>query len=90
MGDLEKRLRGWSRIMRAADLPKHPDDHRVADLLQEAAEALAGLPEREGWVLVPREPTEEMLDGVLGTNTCVSRHAARIIFGAMLRAAPKP
>jgi hypothetical protein len=42
----------------------------------------------EGWVLVPREPTEEMLDAVFGTSVVLSRHAARILYAAMLSKAP--
>lgn len=43
MTNLIARLQGWSRILRAADLPPDPDDIRVPDLLGEAAAEIESL-----------------------------------------------
>lgn len=74
-------------LARTGRLPSIP---LPADLLRTL---IAGPPEREGWVLVPREPTEEMTTagveagvraGYKGNPWCPEAYAA------MLSAAPKP
>lgn len=58
--------------------------------LADRLEALSGLLEREGWVLVPREPTEAMLHAAQDAVISTGWDQARDCFTAMLSAAPNP
>ena len=84
--ELARRLRAYLR-----QLAPHQQDREAAKLIEEAA---ALLESREGWVMVPREPTEEMSD--VGAREGVDAyhdmrhwvHIAPRIYKAMLAAAP--
>lgn len=53
-----------------------------------------GLSVHDGWVLVPREPTEHMLEQIYKAGKLLDEidlwPAAEIIYNAMLSAAPQP
>jgi hypothetical protein len=92
-----------------SDEPYEPGELRVGrhmmremiTALADRLEALAGPMEREGWVLVPREPTEAMInaamesgpsDATKAATNSLDRHVGLTvdIWTAMLSAAPKP
>jgi hypothetical protein len=66
----------------------------VLQALADRLEALAGPMEREGWVLVPKEPTLEMIealdDGQEYDEGGYLGYSAKDAYAAMLSAAPKP
>lgn len=91
----------WQAIVEKDDRtsPEEYPDMALISLgeLEEAISAyLAALPQAEpvapeGWVLVPREPTEAMLDaGVLGHPGELSYEDAALCYDAMLFASPTP
>lgn len=97
MGDLIKDLLAEAASFRAASV-KVEGDSRAADLLERAAEALAGPPEREGWVLAPKVPTPAMMERA-AFNLCAEYGVefvrplgqfAQDAYAELLSAAPKP
>jgi hypothetical protein len=81
-------------------------EHMDCDLAADALDALAKSPPAapDGWQLVPRKPTKEMLeagyeaqcdetlwpDTWAQNGTTPETHTAKIVWAAMLAAAPKP
>ena len=83
--DLIERLRADAELIHNNGITRKLPRHRVATLLREAAAALEAAPKvGEGFVMVPREPTPEMLAATSWPG-CAARDYAK-----MLAAAPTP
>lgn len=81
--DLPDRLEDVARFLSAAGHTNAIYALRAARLLRRLASAVEGV---EGWVLVPREPTEAMLDAAEAVFS-MPRNFYRI-YAAMLSASP--
>jgi hypothetical protein len=61
----------------------HADMRRVLEQFAASAPAVSG-----EWVMVPREPTQAMIDA--GYYPCVQHRGAKSVWGEMIAAAPAP
>lgn len=68
-------------------LPIPPE---LAELQRENAELHKQIEAREGWQLVPIDPTEEMLEDAWSQSNFDSLSQLIGVYSAMLKAAPKP
>lgn len=87
--ELIERLRGHARYLSGA--PTIYSRARIVATLTEAADTLTALNGAEGWVRVPREPTEAMLTAGREADQSISLPVPRHphIWSAMIAAAPR-
>ncbi len=79
-----------------AYLAPHAKDRQGGQLFKELMDALSAIEQREGWVMVPKEPSKRMLMAALPAlddaedGTFTKGEAAALIYKAMLAAAEPP
>jgi hypothetical protein len=86
-------LNSYNAMLECFGLP--PVERELSVPVSALRALLAGLPEREGWVLVPRKATQAMLDVFVDLAVEDSGYGLKVAdprsgYTAMLSAAPKP